>query len=185
MTHPTVPARSRWLSTMLALFLVSLVLGACGGASQPSTAAMSGAWVGKVEGTDAFIGIASNGEEAMVYVCDGKTITQWFHGPAGSNGLDLSAGSARLETQLATDSATGSITLADGRAVEFQAARAAGDAGLYRSEETVDAEKWTAGWVVLNDGQLRGLRASSTGTLEPQSSLKAGAGRIEPDAKPY
>lgn len=185
MTDVTVPSWSTRLATTLALVLVGLMLGACGGASQPATAALSGAWVGKVDGTDAFIGIASNGEEAMVYVCDGKTITQWFNGPVGADGVDLSAGSARLQAQLADDSATGSITLADGRAVEFMAARAAGDAGLYRSVETVDAEEWTAGWVVLNDGQLRGLRRSSTGALEPQSSLNAGAARIEPDAKPY
>jgi hypothetical protein len=171
--------------TALVLIVLSLTLGACGGAQPTPETMLSGAWVGKVDGTDAYIAIASNGEEVMAYICDGKTITQWYRGQATTGGLDLAAGSAKLQAQLTVDAANGSITLADGESFNFQATRAAGDAGLYRLEETVDDETWTAGWVVLNDGQLRGLRVSSKGTLETLSSLSAGAGRLDPDTKPY
>jgi len=177
------PGRLRqW--TLLTLLILSLILSACGG-GQPATEALSGAWVGKLEGSDAFVGIASNGEEIMAYICDGQTITQWFKGQAVADKLELTSGSANLQAQLSVDTANGSITLADGQTYNFTADRAAGDAGLYRLEEQANDESWISGWVVLNDGQLRGLRVSSKGTFETQSSLSTGAGRLDPDLKPY
>jgi hypothetical protein len=170
--------------TALTLLILSLILSACG-SGQPATEALSGAWVGKLEGADAFIGIASNGEEVMAYICDGQSITQWFKGQAGADKLDLTSGSAKLQAQLTVDTASGSVTLADGQTFNFTADRAAGDAGLYRLEEKASDESWISGWVVLNDGNLRGLRVSSKGTLETQSSLSAGAGRLDPDMKTY
>jgi len=146
--------------------LCLLLLSACGSASattQPTTARLVSAWVGKVEDTDAFIALVSNGTELTAYVCGGP-VSQWFHGQAGVDQLDLVAGTvdlsagsgAKLQAQLTQETASGSVTLADGQTYAFQATQATGDAGLYRSEETVDNEKSVGGWVVLNDGQLRG-----------------------------
>ncbi|MBI3152398.1 MAG: hypothetical protein HYZ21_09710 [Chloroflexi bacterium] len=179
----------KWL--IVVLITLSLLISACG-ASKSATDGITGVWVGDIEGTDTFIGIASNGSEVMVYVCDGNTISQWFYGQAGEENLDLAAGTLNLsdansnvQAQLAVDGASGSVTLANGQSFNFQVPRAAGDAGLYRLEETGNDEQWVSGWVVLNDGQLRGLRVSTKGTVEILGALNSAALRLDPDTKPY
>ncbi|MBI4788795.1 MAG: hypothetical protein HY782_17320 [Chloroflexi bacterium] len=181
---------------VLPIVALILAISACSSpqpAAAPPTGPIAGDWVGKVEGTDAFIGIASNGKEVMAYVCDGKAITQWFHGTAGVDKVDLvagtfnlSAGPAILQGQLARDAATGAVTLANGQSFKYQASRAAGDAGLYRLEETVNNQKRLGGWVILNDGQLRGITANlNTGALQTQISLSNVAIKIGPSLDQY
>ena len=170
--------------TIVVLILLSLVLSACDSSSQSEVT--TGSWAGKVEGTDAFIGIASNGKEVIAYVCDGQSISQWFKGQINSNSLELSANGATLRLDLAVDSASGTVTLADGGSFNFTADRASGDAGLYRLDESANGEDFVSGWVVLNDGQLRGLKVGSKGTFEPLRSLGDGSVRFDEDpTKPY
>ncbi|MFN8380642.1 MAG: hypothetical protein U0V02_01810 [Anaerolineales bacterium] len=178
----------KWL--FLFLVISSMILSACG--ASPSSDGVTGVWVGSIEGTETFIGIASNGSEVMVYVCDGNTLSQWFHGQTGDENVDLSAGTldlssegSNVQAQLTVDSASGKVTLANGETFTFQAARAAGDAGLYRLEETGNDEQWVSGWVVLNDGQLRGLRVSTKGTVEVLGALNSAALRLDPDMRTY
>ena len=170
------------------LLMVGLVLAACAGApptAQQPTGDLVAIWAGKVEGTDAFIGIVSNGKDVMAYVCDGKTISQWFQGQVNGDKLDLSAGNAKLQTQLTRDTTSGSVTLANGQ-FKFTATRTTGDAGLYRSDETINNEKWVGGWIVLNDGQLRGANVQqTTGRIVTQTALTNVARLIKPQLDLY
>ena len=175
---------------VLLVTILVLALSACSG--NQDAAGLTGSWTGTVDGSGAFIAIASNGTEVMAYVCDGSTISQWFKGTAGvdavdlaSGKVDLSKGDARLQANLASDQASGSLTLADGTTYNFLAPRAAGDAGLYRLEESRDGDDWVGGWVVLNDGNLRGALVSSLGKFEAQTSLDSAARLISPDMRVY
>jgi hypothetical protein len=180
------------LLVILTLSILSVLLTACGGGATASEP-LAAAWVGKVEGTEAFIAIASNGTELMAYVCDSQTITQWFHAKTGVDQLDLVAGTvdvssegAKLQAQLTQTTATGTVTLADGQAHKFTAAKAEGDAGLYRLEETANNEQLLTGWVVLNDGQLRGMQVNlNTAALQPQTTLNNLAKIIGPTIPQY
>jgi hypothetical protein len=183
-----------------ALIAVSAALSACGGGGAGTTPTkqatatnqITGAWVGKVQGTDAFVALASNGHEVLAYVCDGKDISQWFHGVAGERYVNLGDGSvrfkqsgAKLDARLQTNVTTGTFTGVDGKRLDFTATRARGDAGLYRLEQTADGRKWVAGWVVLNDGKLRGARVSSTGAFEPETRLSPAAKRQDSGSRAY
>ncbi len=175
-----------------ALAAACLILAACGGQPTASTG-IAAAWTGKVDGTDAYIAIASNGTELMAYVCDSQSVAQWFHGEAGKDKLDLVAGTvdlsnetAKLIATLTQDSATGTVTLADGQTHTFTATKATGDGGLYRSEETVNNEQLVGGWVVLNDGQLRGAQLNiSTGEIQSQLQVIDAAKLLGPTIPRY
>lgn len=171
---------------------VCLVLAACGG--QPTaTTGIASAWTGKVDGTDAYIALASNGTELMAYVCDSQSVAQWFHGEAGKDKLDLVAGTVDLSSDTATlvatltlDSASGTVTLADGQAHTFTATKATGDGGLYRSEQSVNNETLIGGWVVLNGGDLRGAQVNlSTGEIQQQLQILDVAKIIGPTIPRY
>ncbi|HNC09053.1 MAG TPA: hypothetical protein PLX14_10140 [Anaerolineales bacterium] len=174
---------------ILSMFVLALFVSACGSSQNP--AGITGSWVGRVDGTDAFIAIASNGSEVLAYICDGQTITQWLHGDAGdkvdldTGNIDISADGNSLLAALTVDSASGSITY-NGQTYTFTAERAAGDAGLYRSEETINGENWVGGWVVLNDGQLRGMSVNlNTNSLQPQTTISAVAKIIDASIPRY
>ena len=123
--------------------------------------------MGQVVGTDAFLGVVIfANRETLAYVCDGTSIAQWFRGPAGPEALALTAeGGARLNATLTPAAVTGTVTLADGRAFDFTATPATGEAGLYRAHETLDGVEHVAGWVVLPDGQQRGAITAGGRTL--------------------
>lgn len=70
-------------------------------------------------------------QEVKAYVCDGRTINEWFTGTANGNELDHSSeDGSRLEDNLTPDISTGTNTLADGRSFLFVAKLASGVAGL-------------------------------------------------------
>jgi hypothetical protein len=131
-------------------------------------------FVGSVEGTDAFIGIVTDGDRLIAYVCDGADtgIADFYTGAAH----DAAAGMLTLKTDdgpdvltLATDAArlpglagsgnslTGSFVMADGVSHAFSAELASGPGALYRTDETMaDGTDAEGGWVVLNSGDVRG-----------------------------
>lgn len=145
------PILSVWL---LFVFLASLVLSACsGGASTPS-----GSFVGKVDGSDAFISVVvhANGE-VTAYVCDGADISEWFKGTADGSSLDLTnANGASLTATLSANSASGTFTPAGDSALNFSAEIASEPAGLYRADLTYENTAYVGGWIVLPDGDQRG-----------------------------
>ncbi len=149
-------------TVVLALWLVV----GCAGPQQQSTAPpVAGSFVGEVPEADALVAVvaaspqeAEGGEdqrEVRAYLCDGNEINEWFTGTATENDLDLSSdGGSRLEGNLTPDTASGTITLSDGRSLPFAAELASGVAGLYDV-------------TVSDDGLLHGS-SESGGRLEGQ-----------------
>ena len=173
--------RGRSLGSLLVLLTIAgLALGACGdddgakGGATPTTRDTSGgiigSWTGKVDGSDAFIAISTFEDRLMLaYVCDSKGIAEWFRGNAGKDALELtSAGGARLKAKLAKDDASGSVTLSDGRTLNFKAPRSTGDAGLYRAKGNAGGAETVGGWIVLPNGEQRGsLQQSGVTSTAP------------------
>jgi hypothetical protein len=139
-------------------------------------------YVGQVPTQKAWIGLSSTGKRMVAFVTDGTqghrpTFAQWFRGSVSNGVVDATAtaknGSDRLQGTLSNDTATGTVTFADGKSLAFTAnAVPASDttAGLYRSQHSVNHQQYVAGWVVL---------PSTTGTATPST----GTGVIPPNGR--
>jgi hypothetical protein len=135
-----------------------------------NSSGIAGSFVGSVEGSDAFIGIVVlQTREALAYVCDGKGLSQWFRGTAGANDFNVDTDGAELRARMSLDGASGTVRLAGGVAMAFEADPARGKAGLYRATGEGPAEALAGGWIVREDGQQRGsvtVRNTTTGVQE-------------------
>lgn len=151
------------------------------GTTTPGTTANTPAvYVGQVPAENAWIGLASTGKRIIAFVTDGAqnhqpTFAQWFRGAVTNGVVDATApaksGADRLQATLTGDTASGTATLANGKSLAFTAtAVPATDqtAGLYRSEQTINNQRYIAGWVVLPATSGQGSPTpTATGTTTP------------------
>ena len=124
-------------------------------------------YTGALSGSNAFIGIATRGERFRAYVSDataeGATLSVWFRGDVGPDGhLTTSAHGVALDAQLQQREATGTVTLPDGRALQFAADSGFGGGLVDRSFRHARAS-YRSGWIVLRDKRVRG-RTTVAGT---------------------
>ena len=128
--------------------------------------------MGAVEGTDAYIAVVTDPDgDTVAYVCDcaegaPATVAAFLEGTVTDGQLDLEpAQEVEVTGTVDEDQAEGTVTVA-GDDHPFTADAAEEPAGLYRTEETVDGDEVTAGWVIAADGTQRGgLRRA--GQLQP------------------
>jgi hypothetical protein len=176
---------TRWrhlLIAALGALALGLLLAACGGDDDDEkAAAVRGNYAGEVSGTGAYIGLVSNGSKLLGYVCDGKQVSAWLEGPVtdGKTELTTRAGEAVGEVNFTASKASGEITV-PGASGTFTAELGTGKGGLYRTAEGEPGEPVATetGWVVLNDGSIKGLK-SAGGTL--RSAPSSPTGYIDPN----
>jgi hypothetical protein len=138
-------------------------------------------FVGEVQGTSAFIGIAfpgstipaegpDEGTEVIVFITDGDpeevglrgAYGEWFRGSINEEGAIDS-----LESDLGVEiwgpvterTSTGTVRFVEDAIFSYRADlvdKEDTNAGLYRQEGEVEGISYTAGWVVLPDGRIRG-----------------------------
>ena len=175
MNKQPAAGRRSWAVALAA----AVVLAGCGddGGSSSSTptrakpaAQLKGAFVGEVDGTDAYLALVSDGTRVLGYVCDSKKLSRWIDVAAirdGAARLSARDGDDLGEAMLSAGRVSGTITI-DGEQHTFRAEPASGEAGLYRAAR-VDREdgklvegEVEAGWIVLPDGTQRG--ATNVGT---------------------
>src|SRR5918998_1765230 len=137
-------------------------------------------FVGEISGTPAFIGIAfpgstipaegpDEGMEVIVFITDGdpnKTgllgaYGEWFRGSINEEGAIDS-----LESELGVEvwgpvterTSTGTVRFQEDAIFSYRADLVTEDsnAGLYRQEGEIEGIGYTAGWIVLPDGRIRG-----------------------------
>ena len=147
--------------------------------------------VGRVDGSDAFIAInAYRNGDVVGYVCDGKRLGEVLNGSVTDGELALvSDGGAKVTGTMTKESAEGTFTGPDGKALEFTAERPTGDGGAYRAVDKVDGKEVKAGWVVLSNGEQRGL-VRVAGSPSPAPKLNTttlsvqvdGVGTLKPQA---
>jgi hypothetical protein len=141
----------------LMLLPLALMVAGCQGAPQPPATVGTATFAGVIPGTNRFVALVHNGQNARAYVCDGQAVAEWFNGTVQDGMIDLtSAAGARLQATLGAAGASGSFTPAGGTAAAFTAEAVSAPAGLYRAEENVDGVQYVGGWIVLPDGQAQG-----------------------------
>jgi hypothetical protein len=140
--------------------------------------------VSKEAGPSAFVSVVTSQGKAIAYICDGKTVAQWYRGSLQAGGLFEARSTdqkSRITAQVNAGSVFGAITLETNEVLSFRATPANGEAGLYRSDDTINGSRWLGGWVVLPDGQQRGAVIGS-GSTRPGRKLELNAGKPLPFA---
>jgi len=101
---------------------------------------VAGTFVGKLPETDAFVAVAAappaRGEDrrqVTVFVCDGKSVCEWFPGAATGNSFSASSedDDAKAEGELSDKAAKGTVELGDEEPVRYEASSAPATAGVY------------------------------------------------------
>ena len=146
------------------------------GVTTPGTTVTTPAeYTGQIPTEKAWVGLSTTGKRVVAFVTDGAkdhqpTFAQWFRGPVTNGVVDATApaksGADRLQATLTKDTATGTVTFADGKSLAFTANMVPTSdpaAGLYRSEHEVNNQRYVAGWVVLPTESATGTATPSIG----------------------
>jgi hypothetical protein len=158
---------------LVKLGVLAVAAGAGGRFLVPSARAQStgGVFVGKVDGTNAFVGVVTDGQQAEAYVCDGHAFKELFTGMLAdaSNGrltlmgedgdlLPIDVDQNSLQNLLASGGPlTGALTVG-GSSSAVRADPAMGPGALYLSIGTLpDGSAMDGGTIVLNNGEFRGI----------------------------
>jgi hypothetical protein len=158
---------------LCALATLWLLTMACGGGGGSSGGSGTNTWVGKVEGTDAYVAMLIKDTTRYVYVTDGKEVNFLFRGEIGetdvSNYFTLRDDQNHVINVQAPQGNTfrGIITVTAGQHLNFAVSPARGDAGLYRAKEGTAQSSW----IVLEDGSFRGAKVGTDGKVESLASL--------------
>jgi hypothetical protein len=174
-------SRRRSRTGVLGLLLFNLVLLAgCGEDDDRDPAGMAREYVGRIDGTEAYIGIATFSDDfAVAYVCDGADVAWWLIGQIDANGdLDMEPDGARhLVGTAAAGVASGMVTLG-GQSRTFQALEPQANAGFYGAADSVDGLGYEGGWILLADGTQRGAVVSG-GTVVSNPTLTPSSGSVQ------
>jgi len=138
--------------------VLMLLIAACSSSNQTQDVQH---YVGQVEGTDAFIGLVTDGSQITAYVCDGTdttiSILAWFKGSLSENAFTLvNDNNLTLTGKIDSGKASGSLSLADGSQHAFVSEIAEGSAGVFREEKAVNGDVTVTGWIVLPNQEYRG-----------------------------
>jgi transposase-like protein len=135
--------------------------------------AIHGSFVGEVSGTNAFVAVVAapaegdDGSAILIYVSDGRRLSEWFSGPISDNSFVAMSddSDAEIEGTLSGDSVTGTVALPGGETVRYEASPPSGAAGLY--ELTVSSA-----------GELSGASAAGLGVTGEITLGKRGTGML-------
>ncbi len=108
-----------------------------------------------------WVALNSHGNEMTAFVTDGSkdhpaTFAHWYKGTVQDNKFAAQASqpnAGKLDATVTQDTATGTITLPDGKTLPFtadvlQPASSSAGAGLYKSEKVVNGKDYVSGWVL-------------------------------------
>jgi hypothetical protein len=124
---------SRHWATLLLGLVLTLVLALLARCSSEEETAVAGQFVGAAS-HDTFVAVVADEPVTMdserkvqIFVCDGKPqgIAEWFTGEVAGNTFDLTSvsGNTQIQGSLTQTSATGTLTLPEGRRLDFDASR--------------------------------------------------------------
>ncbi|HET9494271.1 MAG TPA: hypothetical protein VFR15_08580 [Chloroflexia bacterium] len=163
--------RSKQISLLAA---AALLLAACGTSGPPAPGSTAppaptepgpAKYAGSLGGTRTFLGIAAAGERAAALLTDGTesvSLFVWFAGGVEDGAFTATANNISLSARLGTGAASGTVLMPDGRTLNYVVPRVRGGAGPYRAESNATGQPYTAGWIVLPDGEQRAAAAYGT-----------------------
>ena len=152
---------------LISFLFISLVFISCGedSSTEPEPTIFEiqekNGFVGKVNGTDAFIALLIRENEGIVYACNGdEKIYEWFRGSINeSNKISLdNDDGAQVSAEFINNSFVGELTLRSGNLHSFTATPNKLDsAGIYHlSGDIAKQNEIEGGWIVNSDGEERG-----------------------------
>lgn len=170
--------RRNALLTVSALVLALSVVAGCGGddddeATEKRAKLVDGTFVGKIEGTEAFVAVVASPapkgkrrRDVTVFVCDGKSLCEWLSGSANGNALTAASDDdAKATGKLTGKAARGSIAVG-GETLKYVASPAAATAGLYSL-------------TVSPKGKLTGASAAGVGLTGKSTLPSPGPGTLK------
>ena len=137
-------------------------------------------FVGRVDGTEIYIGATTTGDLAQIYLCDGQEVAIWLRGIVDGATITADDGDVSLAATISEASLTGSVAVS-GVSRLFEAVRSEFPADLWESLALADdGQLLRGGWIVLADGTQRGavkqgVTIVSTPALDPATG-SAGSG---------
>jgi hypothetical protein len=140
------------------LSLVALLMLLAGSQAAP----INGNYVAKVTGpagSNPFVAVVTTRDKAIAYICDGDVLAEWFRADLQADGLFETRSTTKksgITAQVNAGSVVGAITLETGKVIQFRAMPTDGMAGLYRSDQSINNQRFLGGWIVLANGEQRG-----------------------------
>ena len=168
----------RWIGALVLAAGIALSAGLDADDARAST------FVGRVQGSDAYIAVLTDGREISGYVCDDGGVGRWIGSSRLRDGIaPLRAGTTgeRLgRVRIDDQRATGTIEVG-GRERRFRARRVREqDAGLHFAIGKQTNRLLVGGWILLPDGTQRGAVAGvDMQKLRPLATSKAP--RLDPN----
>jgi hypothetical protein len=122
-------------------------------------------YVGKVDGSDAYVALSVHGQYLIAYLCDGKALIKWFAGTVSGASLTGSAADkSALTATLDGTAVKGTFTVGTST-LSFTASAASGQAGFVEDIEgsATDLRSFVRrGWIVLADDRSGVARPGSS-----------------------
>ncbi len=136
------------------------------GQSFPFSAAQTvveAVYAGTSSGDQVTLAVATDGDSAAAYVCNGRTVEAWLQGSVNGNQVTLSGrGGASLAGSLSGLAMFGTVTVSAGQSFPFSAELSPRPAGVYQARITVNGLATRIGWAVLPDGTQLGVAVAGT-----------------------
>jgi hypothetical protein len=134
-------------------------------------------YTGRSSGNQVTLAVATDGDKAAAYICNGKTIEAWLQGSVHGNQVSLSGNQgASLTGSLSGLDMFGTVTASTGLSFPFAAELSPRPAGVYQARIAVNGLATRIGWAVLPDGTQLGVAvAGKTKYPAPPLDLSNGS----------
>ena len=136
------------------------------GQSFPFSAAQAiveAVYTGRSSGNQVTLAVATDGDKAAAYICNGKTIEAWLQGSVNGNQVSLTGNKgASLTGSLSGLAMFGMVTASTGLSFPFSAELSPRPAGVYQARIAVNGLATRIGWAVLPDGTQLGVAVAGT-----------------------
>jgi hypothetical protein len=140
-------------------------------------AAVQAVYAGRSSNGEVTLAVSTDGDKAVAYVCNGRTIEAWLQGSVNGNQVSLSGNKgANLTGTLSGLAMFGMVTPSAGLSLPFSAGLSPHPAGVFQARITVNGLATRIGWAVLPDGTQLGVAViGSTRQPAPPLDLSDGA----------
>jgi hypothetical protein len=147
--------------------------------------AVEAVYAGRSSNNQVTVAIQTDGDQAVAYVCNGRTIEAWLQGSVHGNQVSLSGlHGANLTGTLSGLGMFGMVTPSAGLNLPFSAGLSPRPAGVFQARITVNGLATRIGWAVLPDGTQLGVAVSGP-TKSAAPSLDLSDGSFTLDGKSF
>jgi hypothetical protein len=148
-------------------------------------AVVESVYSGRSSGNQVTVAIATEGNKAAAYVCNGKTVEAWLQGSVNGNQLSLTGNNgAGLTGSMSGLNLFGTVTPSAGVSFPFAAALSPHPAGVYQARIEVNGLATRIGWAVLPDGTQVGIAVEGKAKV-PAPALNLSNGSFTLDGSSF